>query len=362
MVDTESILANAEVGITEYLNESLRLGRLSEHFYEEAKKRVPQNLEAWLRDPGIDRLSPSLKLGIRDAVEEERWEEIVNAFLRFVNFGTGGIRQVMAYDKLSILAIAEADGVDARVLKGPNTINNITILKSAFGVARFLTNEGESAEPSAVVGYDSRIQGAAFAEAITEVLLAEGLTVFLFDEPVPYPEVTFAIPYLQADVGMFISASHNDYRYNGFKLSGPNGAQIPPEVRDRILSEYILPSDISDIRTISLREGTPEVGRRLVFLGGDEPLPSFDYRGCKRIDMHREHTSHVKTFMLRAEELRTSGVMDDFRIAFSAFNGSGRRAVPRILGELGFSKVHSIRSLDPLNGLFKARLIKLTKS
>ncbi len=353
MSDSNDLLAVAREGIQDFLRQSYEEGRLAEKIYENARSAVFPSVRSWIEDPDIDRLSPNLKDGLRDAIRDGRWEDIVNAHLRFVNFGTGGIRQVMGFDREAILRAAEPGGIDARILKGPNTINNVTILRCATGVARYLTASG-TPEPSAVVGFDSRIQGMAFARCITEVLLAQGLRVYLFDEAVPYPEVTFAIPVLEADVGMFISASHNDYRYNGFKLSGPNGSQIPPAVRDRILGEFILGTEPKDIRPVSLAESGPDLLERLVFLGGDEPLDSYDYLGLEDtlVDMHSLHTEHVKGFILKHDELR--GAAQRLGVVYSAFNGSGRRAVPRILRELGFGRIHSISSLDQLNGLFPA--------
>ena len=355
MRDNSALLEIAEIEISKRLEIMLAEGRLTQNYYDDAKHSVLSNLRSWMEDPEIDRLSPNLKPGLGDAIEGKRWEDLINAFLRTVNFGTGGIRQVMAFRKEEITTCAEVGGVDARILKGPNTINNITILTCAAGVAKFFTSSDPARECSAVVGFDSRIQGEEFARAIAEVLLAEGMRVYLFDEAVPYPEVTFAIPNLGADVGIFISASHNDYRYNGFKLSGPNGAQIPPDVRDEILKDYIQTTKPADIRPVALTPGESLL-ERLEFLGGDAPLEGVDYVGREGslIDMHSRHTRHVEGFLLRRDELRDSGAIASLKIAFAAFNGSGRRAVPRLLRELGFTDVHSITSLDPLDGRFPA--------
>ena len=351
--DLSEQLERAEAGINDYLERMRASGELAENYYQAARDNVVKNLREWVTNDDIARLSPQLRHGVLDAARDARWEELVNAFVREVKFGTGGIRSLMAFRKADIEELA-AEGVDARILKGPNTINNIIVLKCAYGVARYLVdNVKGDTPPRVVVGFDSRVQGAAFARIIAETFLAEGVEVFLFDEAVPYPEVTFAIPTMKADAGVFISASHNDYRYNGFKLSGPNGSQFSPEVRDQILAKYIGPAKPADIDPIDL-DNAPEAKLALLhFLGGSEPLPDVEYYGRDLIDMHSQHIAHMRRFVLRDDE-RDETVASELKIVYSAFNGAGRRAVPRLLGELGFDTIYRIKSLDSLNGLFPA--------
>lgn len=364
---TGVMLERAHAGVSAYLGrmaeEARRMGAFGEQYFEHATSNVAANLDAWYLDPEIDRLSPNLKAGIHDAVDAEDWENVTNAFVRTVKFGTGGIRSLMAFDKASIERLDE-DGLDARILKGPNTINNIVVLQMAYGVARYLIDTygaDEAGRPRAkvVVGYDSRIRGSSFAELITELCLAEGLTVYLFDEPVPYPEVTFAIPDLGADIGIFISASHNDYRYNGFKLSAPNGAQLEPEDRDVILHQYIEKTTLGNVPLVDLADAPPDTISRLHFLGGSAPLSGDEARpyygrDADLIDEHARHIGQMKRFLLRTNPDGTLEGGADLNIVYAAFNGSGRRGVPRLLRDLGCRRVWSVSGLDPLNGFFPA--------
>lgn len=368
-IDTTSavdaaLLSAAERGIHGYLDEAHAQGRLATHFYQETRGRSPgkkgvvERLREWLADAEIDRLSPNLKGGIADAVEHGQWAKLVNAFVREVKFGTGGIRALMAFDKESIQKLAR-DGIDARILKGPNTINNVVVMQASHGVARFFLKKlaGRGTPPRAVIGFDSRVQGGAFARLIAETFLSEGLGVHLFDEAVPYPEVTFAIPHLECDFGVFISASHNDYRYNGFKMSGANGAQIHYTARDEII-ELIRRAGQhrEEIRPISLANAPSEVLARLHWLGGQSPLPDTEYfgRDGALIDVHAALIGQIKRFLMRPEILRSDAAAGQVKIAYSAFNGSGRRIVPRLLAELGFERLHRIQSLDRLDGFFPA--------
>ncbi|GAG05865.1 unnamed protein product, partial [marine sediment metagenome] len=168
----DSVLDRANAGVAQYLGrmaeEARRVGAFGEEYFTHATANVIANLRKWYLDPDVDRLSPNLKAGIRDVIEAEDWEKIANAFVRTVNFGTGGIRSLMAFDKESVERLAR-DGLDARILKGPNTINNIVVLQTAGGVARYLidtygADDAGMARAKVVVGYDSRIRGSTFAE------------------------------------------------------------------------------------------------------------------------------------------------------------------------------------------------------
>lgn len=351
---SDAALESACHGITTYLQHALRAGRIDQQLYNEANRNVFSNLEAWLTDPAIDDLFPRLKEGICQAINTAQWENIVNAFRQSVRFGTGGIRGMMAFDKESIDRL-KREGIGAPVLKGPNTVNDAVLLLTSAGVARF----GKDQAPPfsrVVIGYDSRIRGYDFAALVAQLFLAYGFTVYFFDAPCPYPEVTYAIPhpFIKADLGILISASHNDYRYNGYKLSCANGSQFDPEERDEMYAKYIANARFEHIRLCPLAEAPKGTLR---FLGGAERVDGFDYCGREEslIDIHEEHRNHVESFFL-TEDLaeRQQRSADPLRIAYCAFHGVGRIAVPRLLRKVGFVDVKSIthKGLDDLDGLF----------
>src|SRR5258706_3400724 len=350
--NVNAVLQRARSGVQSYLESSRQSGQLATSYYEAAVRSTLPNLERWLCSDALDKISPRARSGIVAAIDEGLWEQLVNAYVRDVKFGTGGIRALMGFDREAILTLKQ-EGIDAPILKGPNTFNNIVVLTCATGLARFL-KERSARKPQAVVGFDSRLQGSAFAAAIAAVLLAEGLQVYLFDEAVAYPEVTYAIPAIGADVGVFISASHNDFRYNGFNLSGPNGAQIPYQDRDILLDRFIRRVTLDSIPITSLNTLDEHELKALHFLGGNQPLQGVDYYGRESniLDIHSQPVDHVKSFMLRTPDELGEG--SGLKIVYAAFNGAGRRAVPRILNELGFNQIERILSLDPLDGLFPA--------
>lgn len=361
MVDADINLAieTARVEISKYLENALGNNRIDQQLYEEAKKHTFPNLERWLKDPYIDEKLPHFKEGICSTITKknktEKWEDVVNAFRQSVRFGTGGIRGLMAFDKDSIILLKDK-GIDAPILKGPNTINDLVFLLTSVGVAEF----GKRQRPpfkKIVIGYDSRIRGHDLSKIVAKLFLAYDYTVYFFDAPCPYPEVTFAIPYesIKADVGIFISASHNDYRYNGYKLSCGNGSQFDPEERDEMYERYIAKAETKQIELCPSFLKAPE--GKLWFLGGDKPNPEFDYEGKERfiINMHKEHRDHVKSFLLMGDlEQREKIAKNPLKIGYCAFHGAGRVAVPRLLKEVGFAEVKPIthNGLNDLNGLF----------
>jgi len=351
-VNVPALLEAATRGIDNFLQQALRDGKIDETSCRGAAKSTLPNLRSWLEDPELDRISPHAKAGIAGAIERGEWESLVNAFRRSLSFGTGGIRGMMAFDRGSIERLRD-EGLDAPILKGPNTLNNLVLLRVSSGVARFGREKGFS---KIVIGYDSRIRGGDFGRAIAELFLAFGFTVYLFDEPCPYPEVTFAIPYreIKADIGLLISASHNDYRYNGYKLSSANGSQFDPQQRDEMYNNYITKAKFSDVKCLPLDQAP---AGKLIWLGGPEPLEGVDYLGRPLLNLHERHRDHLLTLLVDANRVRQRNQGDNnLNIGYCAYHGAGRKAVPRLLADLGFADVRKItrRGLYDLNGFFPA--------
>ncbi|GAF90730.1 unnamed protein product, partial [marine sediment metagenome] len=123
--------------------------------------------------------------------------------------------------------------------------------------------------------------------------------------------------------------------------------------------QYIEKMTPADVKLVSLGSAPPEILERLHFLGGSEPLRGDEARAYygredDLIDEHARHVEQVKSFLLRKNADGTMEGGADLNIVYAAFNGSGRRGVPRILAELGCRRVWSISGLDPLNGFFPA--------
>ena len=127
-------------------------------------------------------------------------KEIEDSFFKDLSFGTGGLRGIIG--------------------AGTNKLNIYTIGKATQGLANYIK------KGSVVIGYDSRINSDIFAKKTAEVFAANGIRVYLFSRILPVPIVSYAVRYLNASCGVMITASHNTYEYNGYKVFGSDGCQI----------------------------------------------------------------------------------------------------------------------------------------
>jgi phosphomannomutase len=367
-IDVGPALKLAEKKIPEYLQKALAVGKIDEQLFKAASENTLKNLNLWLNDPDIDRISPNAKNGIVQTIKSGKWMEIVNAFRQELMFGTGGIRGMMAFDRASIVKLKE-EGLDAPVLKGPNTMNNLVVLLKSVGVAKFGKDPKRNFN-KIVIGYDSRIRGADLAAVVARLFLARGYTVYLFDAPCSYPEVTYAIPCegIKADIGILISASHNDYRYNGYKLSCGNGSQFDPDERGEMYNKFIKSATFSEIGLCPFKDAQSD---RLVFLGGNRKLAreEFENTGKKSIftfetyndarfnvfDIHARHRNHIRSFLMYKDDRNCIPSADQpLSIGYCAFHGAGALTVPTLLSEAGFPTIRKItgQRLNEPDGLF----------
>ena len=339
--------------VREKITRHLNRARLDDQIRQKSLTDVFANLSRWMEDESIDSISPHAKQGILDAIDDKRWSDLSEAFYTDIEFGTGGIRG-RAVIRDNELALLKEEGIKAPFLRGPNTINDLVFARISASIAQFGQDRNYK---SIVIGYDSRIRGRDFAHLIASVFIAYDFKVFLFDDVVPYPEVTFAIPHLKANMGILVSASHNDRRYNGYKLSCANGSQFSIEDRAIILNEYVSKTGFDRIRIADITTAGKD---SLVFLGGGYRYPHLQYYSYegKPLDLHSEHFSHVLDFVLDkqgirqpdSEKVKGKGI----HIAYSAYNGAGGPTMKRLVEALGIIKFDVIEKLYKVDGMFPA--------
>lgn len=144
-------------------------------------------------------------------------EAYYEAFFQPITFGTAGMRGEL--------------GV------GPNRVNTYTVRQVTLALAQLLEAEGEAAKAAGVVlAYDNRHGSTRFAREAAALLSSQGIKTYLFTEPRPTPELSFAVRELGTFAGIMLTASHNPKNYNGYKLYGADGAQMVPEHVDRLLA------------------------------------------------------------------------------------------------------------------------------
>ena len=142
---------------------------------------------------------------------------VEDAFYRTLEFGTGGLRGIMG--------------------AGTNRMNRYTVAMATQGLANYLKKNFEGQKISVVISYDSRNNSRLFTKVSADVLMANGIHTYVFDNIRPTPELSFAIRYLKCKAGIMITASHNPKEYNGYKVFWEDGAQIIAPHDKNIIAE-----------------------------------------------------------------------------------------------------------------------------
>ncbi len=248
----------------------------------------------WLNSPY---LSAEDKEELRAIADDQ--EEIIDRFYRDLEFGTGGMR--------------------GKIAIGTNCMNIYTVGQSTQGLANYLVQKVKKAqERGVVIAYDPRRKSREFAEQAAQVLAANGIRTYLFDDIRPTPELSFAVKMIGAAAGIVITASHNPPDYNGYKVYGANGAQILPEEADKIIAQISKIRDYSEVRLISLKEAKEK--------GLCKVLGSvFD----------QVYYEKVKTLSLSKEEEMDRKI----KIVYTPLHGTGNIPIRTILRDRGFCNI-----------------------
>ena len=248
----------------------------------------------WLENVTEDEKKTLLAMG-----EDER----ADSFYKDLEFGTGGLRGVMGL--------------------GTNRMNKYTVQRATQGLAREMLSHGaDFAARGVVIAYDSRNNSAFFADDAARVLCANGIKTYIFDSLRPTPELSFAVIYLKAARGIVITASHNPKKYNGYKVYGEDGGQIPPAAADKV-TEFIEATDVfKDVRTGG---NTAEV------IG-------------KNVD-----DAYIAAVL---EQKMDVEIPKDFKVVYTPIHGSGNIPVRRILKEIGAENVLVVAEQEKPDGNF----------
>ncbi len=259
--------------------------------------KAKEKYNEWINNPQIDD-------DTKKRLENMSAGEIENNFSIELEFGTGGLRGVM----------------DA----GTNRMNIYTVRKATQGLANEITDAGTAAmNDGVVIAYDSRNNSRLFALETANVLCANGIKTYLFESLRPSPELSFAVRYLKCCRGIVITASHNPKEYNGYKVYGEDGGQIPPETANKII-KYIDSIDIfNDVRLNG--EMNP------ILIG-----------------------SEVDEAYIDAIQKQSFGVCipDDFRVVYTPIHGSGNIPVQKILNRIGIKNLFVVPEQELPNGDF----------
>ena len=160
-------------------------------------------------------LEDYLKTQLENFSEKEKEE----AFYAPLEFGTAGMRGIVG--------------------PGINRMNIYTVRQATEGLARLIETYGEEAKKRGVaIAHDSRHFSPEFALESAKVLVKHGIKAYVFEDLRPTPELSYAVRHLHTFAGIMITASHNPAAYNGYKVYGEDGGQMPPKDADA-LTEYV---------------------------------------------------------------------------------------------------------------------------
>ena len=233
---------------------------------------------------------------------------INDSFYKDLSFGTGGLRGKMGL--------------------GTNRINQFTIYKATRGVGLYLKTKFN--KPSVVIGYDSRNHSREYAYISANVFANLGIKVFIFNELIPTPVVSFAIRYLKASAGVILTASHNPKEYNGYKVYNDGGNQITLEEANAIIAK------ISEIDPLDKYLKFTSLSKESSFLINEieETLIEDFIKSTKK-------TSLLETF----SEKR-------IKIVYTPLNGAGYKLVPQVLKECDFKNLLVVKEQASPDGNF----------
>ena len=235
--------------------------------------------------------------------------ELEDAFGKNLEFGTGGLRGIM--------------GV------GTNRMNRYTVGMATQGLANYILSHYDGDDPKVCISYDSRNNSKEFAKIAAEVLSANGIHVYIFDNIRPTPEMSYAVRLKKAVAGIMITASHNPKEYNGYKVSWSDGGQVTSPVDKEIVAEVAKISDPSMVRF--------KAGLRC----GEIEAMGADVDAC--------YVRDLLSLSLSPEACRRHG---DLKIVYTPLHGCGVRLVPEILGKLGFMNIIHVPEQDISDGNF----------
>lgn len=251
---------------------------------------------------------PVTRTELQRIVDEGRADELEARMGPTLEFGTAGIR--------------------GEVGAGPGRMNRAVVIRTTHGLARYLKTSVTEGAGSVVVGFDARPTSRRFADDVAGVLAAADIPVLFFPDYTPTPLVAYAAKHLSALAAVVITASHNPPADNGYKLYGPDAAQIVSPVDVAIQGEIASAPGASDIPRIedAFSSGSPLVS--------EVPADVFD--------RYWEEVASTRS--------RSGG--SDLKIVYTPLHGVGGHAVLEIMGRAGHTGIRAVPEQVEPDGTF----------
>lgn len=240
--------------------------------------------------------------------------EIKDRFYKTLEFGTAGLRGVLG--------------------AGINRMNEYVVGQATQGLAnQLIKTNGKDADLSVVIAYDSRHKSDVFAKEAAQILAANGIKAYLFEELKPVPELSFSIRYLKTTAGIAVTASHNPAKYNGYKAYGSDGAQLNPELAAIVLDEIGKTDIFTGVKKMDFEQA---IAQGMIVMIGDE--------------VEEAYLDEVQKQCVNPELAKEKG--DTLKFVYTPFHGAGNKPVRKILKRIGFNNVVVVKEQELPDGDF----------
>lgn len=265
--------------------------------------QVTAKAKVWLSD----KYDAETRKEVQTLLDKEDKTELIEAFYKDLEFGTGGLRGIM--------------GV------GTNRVNIYTIGAATQGLANYLLKEFTSLKQiKVVIGHDCRNNSRKYAEISADILSANGIKAYLFEDLRPTPEVSYAIRKLGCQSGIVITASHNPKIYNGYKAYWEDGAQVIPPHDKNIIAE---------VNRVNVENIKFKGNKELVEILGK--------------DMDDAYINDLQSILLSPDAIKRHS---NIGIVYTPLHGTGFTVVPKALEASGFTNIINVPEQDVLSGDF----------
>jgi phosphoglucomutase len=270
---------------------------------QQLEASVQQKIDQWL-EGSYDENS---KQEIRSLIDQEKFEELTDAFYKDLEFGTGGLRGIM--------------GV------GSNRVNKYTFGVATQGFSNFLKKTYPDQQIKVAIAHDCRNNSDMLAKVVADVFSANGIKVYFFEGLRPTPELSYAVRELNCHGGVVLTASHNPKEYNGFKAYGADGGQLVSPHDKAVMDEVQKVASIDDVKF----EGNNE----LIEMIGE--------------DVDQKYLAELKKLSVSEKEIQNQ---KDLKIVFSPIHGTAGVLVPPALKMYGFENVTLVEEQMVVDGDF----------
>ncbi|MEI0558104.1 phospho-sugar mutase [Brachyspira intermedia] len=264
------------------------------------EQEVKARIDSWLNGSYDEETKKEIK-ALLDAGNEK---ELIDAFYRDLEFGTGGLRGIM--------------GV------GTNRMNKYTVGVATQGLANYILKQGGS-DYKVAIGYDSRNNSDVFSKAAAEILSSNGISVYLYDDIHPISLLSYAVRSLVCIAGIVVTASHNPKEYNGYKVYWTDGAQVIPPHDKNIIDEVL------KVKPEEVKMGDAS---KVTIIGKD---------------IEDKYMNDLMGYLVNPDIIKKH---HDIKIVYTPIHGSGYKMVPMALRKAGFTNLTTMEGAQPPNGNF----------